>query len=196
MAARAREPNPINHRQLEAAKSRNGLTKLHLQCFGLSDEETLLTLRHGIRDQGHSTFLANAPGREKADTTECRVVRFDDWIATRDEFLPLPAAPGWIAKIDVEGFEPRVLRGMEDSLRRRRFLGLCVELNASTLSLAGASRDDVRGFLAECGYTALENTPAGRQWPLHRAPNGFFVPEKRTTDFADGTYWKAPIPSA
>ncbi len=169
------DPNPENYRQLLTAQSRNRLADFYPYHLGLSDEEGILSLHHGVVDQGHSTFLVN-PGLGKTAVSDCCVVRFDDWISRQTELTSWPDDARWIVKIDVEGYELKVLRGMENSLRSRRFIGLVVELNSYTLSLAGTSPEEVCGFLASCGYKAYQETREGRRWPLHRAPNGFFVP--------------------
>jgi FkbM family methyltransferase len=172
------DPSPRNYRQLVTTKSQNQLSGFHPHHLGLSDKEDVLTLHLGIQDQGHSTFVAH-PGLEKAEVSQCRVSRFDSWLSARTDLSPLAASPRWIAKIDVEGYELKALRGMEESLRKRLFIGLVVELNAYTLSLAGARPGDISEFLAGCGYINYGDTAAGKKFPLHKAPNGFFVPDDR-----------------
>jgi FkbM family methyltransferase len=174
--AHAFDPSPVNYQQLVRAKSQNGLAGFHPHHLGLSDKEEILPLHLGIQDQGHSTFVSH-PGMTNAAVSNCRVVRFDNWISEQHDLSPLPVSPHWIAKIDVEGYELKVLRGMEESLRRRRFIGLVLELNPYTLSLAGTGQNEISAFLASCGYRDYKETHAGQRFPLHRAPNGFFVPE-------------------
>lgn len=172
------DPNPCNHRRLVAAQSRNSMTRLHPHHIGLSNEEGTLPLHLGIEDQGHSSFLVN-PALGNTEVSNCSVARFDDWVNGEQQLSPVTGSAGWIAKIDVEGYELKVLQGMQESLRRRRFLGLVVELNPTTLSLAGTCPDEVCGFLRGCGYISYQEFPECRKWPLHRSPNGFFVPADR-----------------
>lgn len=174
------DPNPVNHQQLLLAKSQNRLTDFHPHLLGLSDTDGVLPLHLGVRDQGHSTFLSH-PGLTDSAVSNCRVVCFDKWISDQAELAPLPDCPCWIAKIDVEGYELKVLRGMEESLKRRRFIGLAVELNAYTLSLDNVKLGEVSEFLRHCGYVNFQDTCTGRRFPLRRAPNGFFVPEDQRT---------------
>ncbi|MEI6807385.1 MAG: FkbM family methyltransferase [bacterium] len=169
------DPNPVNHSQLTTAKATNGLSNLHPHRLGLSDEDGVRQLHLGDRDQGHSTFLSH-PGLAKTAVSESSIVRFDDWVDQQTELTPLPDTPCWIAKIDVEGYELKVLRGMENSLKKRRFLGLAVELNEYTLGLSGTSPKEIHDLMAHCGYKNYKETLAGRRLPLHRAPNDFFVP--------------------
>lgn len=168
------DPNPHNYMGVRNAKARNNLVSLHPHHLGLSDKNETLVLHHGVIDRGHSTFLVN-PGLGNPASSECTVERFDDWLLKQPGLTPPDGTCCWIAKLDVEGFELNVLRGMERNLRAGRFIGLVVEMNAYTLSLAGTSCEEVKTFLAACGYVPYEDTPKGRQWPLHLAPNGFFV---------------------
>lgn len=63
--------------------------------------------------------------------------------------LDLPA-PGF-AKIDVEGWEPSVLRGMERVLFEHRPI-VFVEINHEALRVAGFTHGDIFGFLWKLGY--------------------------------------------
>ncbi len=59
------------------------------------------------------------------------------------------------AKIDVEGFEVRVLRGMERTLRESRPV-LVVEVNPAMLSAAGESPKSLIESLRDCDYRIYE----------------------------------------
>lgn len=77
-----------------------------------------------------------------------------------------------MAKIDVEGFELRALRGMRGALEAGAFRGLAIELNEFTLRFCGASTEEVIGLLEATGYR--EMTSPGRR--ANRSLNRFFVP--------------------
>lgn len=66
-----------------------------------------------------------------------------------DENLPAPD----FVKIDCEGFEVFVLRGMTKTLRRYRPLVFC-EINRGALAGNGHTPDDVIGFMRGLGYSA------------------------------------------
>lgn len=68
-------------------------------------------------------------------------------------------------KIDVEGFEPNVIAGGMETLRRDRPV-LLVEINHGCLSLNGCTADDVIRPLQELGYRVQ---PAESHWTMDLA---------------------------
>ena len=167
------EPNPATHGLVRGIIERNGLRRMRAWNVGLSDAPGRLMLHAGVVDSGHSTF-GEHPELAGGAKGEVEVLPFDAW--RRAAGLELPGKPAWVAKIDVEGFETRVLRGMRGALAARAFAGLMVEINEYTLKLCGTSPAEVFGLLEEAGYVSLRETEAGRRWPLARTANAFFVP--------------------
>lgn len=165
------EPNPKTFFQLQEIKRRNHLAKLSLHAIGLSDVKTEKHLFQGNKDSGHSTFFRHPELHQKTPGT-IPLRRFDDWLET--EQIHPPSSPEWVAKIDVEGSECGVLRGMESLLGKRVFALVVIELNEFTLGLAGDSVDKVRKLLAVHGYRELDPRQFGYGHP--RTANGFFVP--------------------
>ena len=102
------------------------------------------------------------------------VLTFDQWVERAGLVQPKPGE--WIAKIDVEGFELRVLAGMNDALRKGAFRLLVVELNEFTLALTGSAPKLLREFLRDRGYAELRTTGDAGRRKLARTCNGFFVP--------------------
>jgi uncharacterized membrane protein YkvA (DUF1232 family) len=72
------------------------------------------------------------------------LLRFDDWAASLERMD--------IVKIDAEGAEPDVLRGMSSSLQRLRPRLLAVEVYAPYLAAAGVTEAEIVDFLADHGY--------------------------------------------
>jgi len=64
-----------------------------------------------------------------------------------------------VAKIDVEGFELKVLKGMSKSLSNQSFKGLIVEINPFTLSLTGVEGEDVFNLMHKYGYQSINVIP-------------------------------------
>jgi FkbM family methyltransferase len=159
------EPNPRTFATVESTKELNALVRFHPWNVGLSDVVTRLELHPGVVDSGHSTFGVN-PTLSDETLAGIEVLTFDAW--RRKIGLDLPGGPQWVAKIDVEGFETRVLRGMTEALTARAFAGLVVEVNEFTLGFCGSKPAEVYATLAEFGYRALAT---GQD-----SGNAFFVP--------------------
>jgi FkbM family methyltransferase len=75
---------------------------------------------------------------------DAEVLRFDEWAVSLDRMD--------VVKIDVEGSEFDVLKGMTESLRRLRPRVVAVELYAPYLRAAGTSEDEITEHLNALGY--------------------------------------------
>jgi FkbM family methyltransferase len=160
------EPNPVTFDRLRGNVSRNNLNRLNTHPVGISDEEGELLLHHGITDLGHSTFGAH-PDLESTSTTTAKVHTFDAWVDLAGSRGELNGNRDWVAKIDVEGFEPRVLKGMSKSLEARKFRGIMVEVNPYTLQFNGFSPSDIHSQITKYGYRPLfegDSGPHGNQF--------------------------------
>lgn len=168
------EPNAENFAVMESTKERNSLRRFRPVDLGLGDREEVLPLHLANADSGHSTF-GNHPGLAQAPCVEAPVVPFDVWL--HREGIAMPEHPSWIAKIDVEGFEPKVISGMRRSLLAKAFLGIVVEINPYTLAFCDAQPNDVVDFMADHGYV----TGPSQDVSFAESKNVFFVPEQSGT---------------
>lgn len=159
------EPNPKTFAKVNRTKHQNHLAHVHPQNCGLSDTVDTLLLHEGISDSGHSTFGAH-PGLVDAPTVSVPVVPFDIWL--QRQAISFPPTPSWVAKIDVEGFEMKVLSGMKSSLQAKAFRGLAIEINAFTLEMTGSKPEHIFDFLDSYGY----RLKSGSQFPP--CGNSFF----------------------
>lgn len=146
------EPNPETFALVQSAKDSNALERMHPYNLGLGEESKKLDLFKGVVDSGHSTFGKHPELIGQAPFNSIQVVRFDDFIIEKS--LGLPSSPAWCAKIDVEGFELKVLRGMRSALAAKAFLGLVVEINPFTLNLCQATAAEIFDLLESHGYRA------------------------------------------
>lgn len=166
------DPVPENAARMERARQRNGLAHRFtiVEC-AMGDTVTTMSLQTGEDDSGFST-LGDHPGLT-GRTFAVPVVPFDAWM--KKSGLQLPPEPTWIAKIDVEGFECHVLRGMRAALQAHAFAGLMIEINPYTLSLFGQEPVEVFSFLDELGYVSSERQ---KLQGIRRGDwfNAFFVP--------------------
>jgi FkbM family methyltransferase len=143
------EPNPKTFAKVVSVVQENQLANVHPQNFGLSDQNVELDLHEGIVDSGHSTFGAH-PGLKGSPTAKVRVICFDQWCM--DHGLQYPTSPSWVAKIDVEGFELKVLKGMQMALAAKAFRGIAIEINPYTLKLTNTSPCEISSLLSSFGY--------------------------------------------
>lgn len=131
-----------------AAKIRAALERsehdIEVVQLGLSDRSGRLTLRADDDWGEHDAGVRSAYNRG-AVIEEIAVERFDTWNREHD-FQPA------VVKIDVEGAEYEVLRGMEELLRSHPPRVLVVELKDSMLSRSGHRAPQIEGFLSSHGY--------------------------------------------
>ena len=123
------EPNPMLWPQFERNMVLNGFTNVCFHKLGLADRDAELTL-HLIDkpNYGLGTFSTveqyDLPLRPVAT---CPVRHAGNYLAG------IGAGPVDAVKIDVQGFEPEVLRGLADILKRDRPVIWC-EIGAGTLA--------------------------------------------------------------
>ncbi|MCX7590848.1 MAG: FkbM family methyltransferase [Kiritimatiellae bacterium] len=162
------DPHPANHAIILQTRERNGLSRLRAVPLALGDKKETAVLRYGTTDCGHST-LAPHPALGSTGCSIVDVVTFDDWCA-REHLVA--RAGQWIAKIDVEGYELKVLRGMQKALSQKAFSGLVVEINPYTLSLMNTRPTDIFDLLRGFGYRPMRVRVRPRD-----TMNTFFVPD-------------------
>lgn len=167
------EPNPATFSILDCIRTRNRLSRLHPVPLGLGDAEALLDLHPGGADLGQSTFAAHA-GIAQPPVARVRVLTFDQYCAQAG--LTFPQKPAWVGKIDVEGFDLKLVRGMKRALEARAFIGLTLEIHAENLARCGDKPEELRKQLADFGYKTW--VPQGFPEPVSSSPcgNEFFVP--------------------
>ena len=158
------EPNPALFAKLQDTRQRNALTRFHPWNLGLSDAPGRLELRHTGDDNSGSATFGPAEGSNSRVLAEVPVVTFDAW--REEQKIELPSRPLWLAKIDVEGFEARLLRGMTETLRARPFAGLAIEQHEENLVRCGSSVAEVESLLASAGYRQAQTA----------FPNAYYVP--------------------
>jgi FkbM family methyltransferase len=134
------EPSHAMRSSLEANVSINGLRNVEIVPIGLGDEASTFVLVEEMPGNPGSSYLSGA-----SDGAGERVAtkRLDDWLGsgTSVDFI----------KMDVEGFEKKVLLGAERTLRMWH-PKIVLELNGPALERQGTSRGEVVAFLAALGY--------------------------------------------
>lgn len=169
------EPNPKTFVFLKNIVTANNLVwKIFPFNIGLGNKQETLILHPGVEDSGHSTFL---PHPEFKDTSigMIKIDTFDNWRVLNN--IELPLSPQWIAKIDVEGFELNVLKGMETALKSKAFIGISVEVLDFTLALNNNKSSEIEELLNTFGYYKISNVKLLEKYKRIKTANSFFVPK-------------------
>lgn len=137
------EPNVELYRRLSESIDRNRIQNAELHQCALGESEGQANL--AVHDHHGASSLRHGG----VDGMTVRVVRGDEIVSGID-------ASGWcVVKIDVEGYEQRVLSGMTGLLRRPRTAFL-VEITDRWLTPLGGSADSLFATMKEAGYTPFQ----------------------------------------
>jgi len=137
------EPNPVARTIFERNLAANGISNVEIIGAGASDAAGTLDLHvHGINTGGGSFARAGDAAEDALETVACPVVVPD---------VVLESLSPRVIKIDVEGFEPRVLAGLAQTIARAQPT-IAVEMIASHLAKAGFTPADVRESMEAQGY--------------------------------------------
>jgi FkbM family methyltransferase len=144
------EPDPHNFRLLETNLRLNRAGNVTARACALGDAETTCRLARNPRNYADCRVTPEMPA-----WTSHEVV-----MTTLDGALPeLPAGAVRFAKLDVQGSECRVLRGMRRTLERHPDLVMMVEVFPAGLRQAGASARELIALLDDLGFGGWEFTP-------------------------------------
>jgi FkbM family methyltransferase len=161
---RAFEPNPPVFARLQAHMERNALA--HVRCVhaALADSPGELTLKVLRGNLGLATLRDIGSGETKQVLREEKVqVRVgDDELADLVDDHARGVRPLRLVKIDVEGFECRVLAGLRRTLREAKPI-VVTEAVDEHLRAAGSSLAELKGMMRSAGY---------RGWHLHQQRTG------------------------
>jgi FkbM family methyltransferase len=130
------EPNPNLWHQFERNVELNGLTNVHLHQIGLADRDADLTLRAIDKPNfGLGTFAeVEQYDRPLRPVATCSVRQGSKYLSE------IGVGSVDAVKIDVQGFEPEVLRGLSDVLKRNRPVVWC-EIGAGTMKKVATTSD-------------------------------------------------------
>lgn len=145
------EPHPDSVRAIDHNASLNGVNIHEHRCF-LSDENDAVEISAG-GEVGTRTGLL---GLEEQSGTEIPVRKGSDYVS--ENGLQKPT----VLKIDVDGAEMRVLRGIEDLLDQCHFI-LC-EVHPQLLEEYGSTDTDVRQFLKHNGFRLTEHSDSNNRY--------------------------------
>ena len=160
------EPSPDTFRLLNENVRTNGFKDLvDCRCCALSDTEG--TARLHVFSQGYEGY--NSLGASRFSDSCAAVAAIDVGTTTIDRCLEQAGADsckGYFIKVDVEGFEQRVLAGGLDHLNRIENLSLMVELYEPSARQCGSSTLETLDLLESCGFHAYRIAEIGDLAPL------------------------------
>lgn len=140
------EPNPKCCQRIQAALQANDINHVQIHQAGLADQRDTLTLSVITDHTGMGTLAAprEADQHLVSDSFQVPVLVGDEVILSHNQ-------PVKLIKIDVEGFELRVLRGLQQTLQTW-FPIVSTEVAEAWLNRAGTSRQELTQFMRHLGY--------------------------------------------
>ena len=148
------EPQSTIAELLRSSVSINNMQKyVRVEQIALSDAPATMRMTSCPTNTGHSQLAAF--NDENGQSNLVAVVPLDDWVKEN------PLEPVSVCKIDTEGAELRVLRGMSQLLDRDS-PAVVIEIVEEYLAEFGASGSDIMSFFDSHGYTDVSGKYASR----------------------------------
>jgi FkbM family methyltransferase len=153
------EPIAFNYSRLAENVERNHLANVHTNQVAVGAEagETSLGLDPQVPVNDSSAWQAGYAVGQSSQAVTTPLLSLDEYAASH-----LPKQPIRFIKIDVEGYEPRVLAGLRQLLAARRVDVLLVEVNLYALARYGYGIGDTVRPLQSAGYRPYRIGPFGR----------------------------------
>jgi FkbM family methyltransferase len=176
------EANPACCRLLESTRAHHALEKMSIVNVCAADT------------RGTALLTVNASDTQAARMSDQGQIEVDQ--IKLDEYVQSKAVDKIaLMKLDVEGFEPRVLRGLEATISSGRVRAIFTELSDPALALVGESAaaylTQVRGYGFRTFYCRDEDRVAGRpiasDWQLLRI-NGASIPVAEAVEVWPGIH--------
>jgi FkbM family methyltransferase len=144
------EPSPYAFDRLVETIKRNNLSQVRAIQSGLSDgsgEEHLFL--PDARGNHSPSMVPNGGGRP----INVPVRRLDDWLAEHE------VDQVDLMKIDVEGFEPNVIKGAAKYIQQGKVRAILCEFNKYWLEMNGCSLPQLYDLLTSSGFVSAQGEP-------------------------------------
>lgn len=160
-AVLAADPDPRAYRAVSANVAANGFAHARVHQVAVGDAPGTCTFQ--LTSQlGWSSRFPNAMAAARViEQVTAETVTLDELLAR--EGLPRPGSALTFVKIDAEGSEPLILRGMQRALDQHRPI-LHLELNVDSLRAAGETAATMAAPLVERGYSIYEIVWTRDRW--------------------------------
>lgn len=166
------EMEPGNYKAILENLALNALENVQVTNCAVSDTPGKITFAKATNDNKGIHSLFHLEGYS-VGSGEADAITLDDFV--RDNAITKVSK----VKIDVEGAELLVLRGMKNILTQFS-PEMLVEINAFTLKSAGVKLAEVYDFLAGFGYAPYRITSASTHEPIRHPEEGSLVYFKKT----------------
>jgi FkbM family methyltransferase len=168
------EPETWAYKRLLGHLELNGLSNVRVFRQALGDKSA--TGRLFVGGAACPSLLLHPGDGEQQNASEDVEVMRGDWLR-ENKNLPVPRA----VKIDVEGYEYSVLRGLQQTLAEPACELLCVEIHPSFLP-PQVTVETILGFVKDCGFMRLDLSPrwtqihmvARKSIPAHGVASTFY----------------------
>ena len=142
------EPDSINYANCQRNISLNNFSNLEVSQIGLGDERGSFDLVVDTdSNRGGNRISDNISGKS---TSKIVVERLDDWMQNK------PIERVDLIKIDVEGYELKVLKGGEKSILKYKPI-FFIELDEDNLKATGDSANKLIELLEEWNYSIIDS---------------------------------------
>lgn len=166
------EPYPPNAKRIRRQAESNNLQHITLHPFALGDRDESSTLSLPQDDSHHGNATLRQPTSEGLEVVEEVAVQTRNGDGVLGPLLDNLS----LVKIDVEGYELRVLKGLKSVIEQHRPI-IVHELNSEYLADVGDSAADLCDYMKSLGYTGyLMGLRRGPLWryklALHTLDDG------------------------
>lgn len=140
------EPDPVSAERLSRTVRRNAIHQISVQEVGLGDSAGNIELFIPVVEGNRTPTMVPHGHR---NVVSVPITTLDTFCANRG----IPRID--VLKIDVEGFEPDVLRGADRLLRSGLIGVILIEFNQIWLNCRGTSSDELYDLLVSYGYVEV-----------------------------------------
>lgn len=153
------EPEPETFRKLQRNVQRNQLKQINPVPCALSDQNGSADLFSSLdkRHIGTHSFVRREDYSQKQQGTSVSVTRGDTWL--REGCFPVPA----LIKIDVEGFELFVVKGLSGILSEPALRAVCIELHPPLILTHQDPEAALIALLSPHGFELAKRIPRGSE---------------------------------
>jgi len=151
------DPMPTCYEFMNEVSQKNKLQdRFQVVNVGLGDSNAAAMFSVDIENPGNSTFSIRHPFHNPKNVKKIMsyICRFDDWLANVQLYKNKKSP--WICKIDVEGFELNVLKGMQNTLIQSLIDIFYIEVFPDMLKYNNCTAEGLIKYIMSFGYDVYD----------------------------------------